>query len=175
MTLPLIFLALLAIVSGFVIFHDVGEAIGFPGGITEFVFLHEPHEYHIDWGFAAGSLAIGIVGVFLGAWMYWGGGLERSTRLAAWQPGLYDMLQNKFYFDEMYQYFIDRGVLGFSYVVSWFDRYIVNDTGVDGSAQTTGYFGFILKHAQSGKVPNYAMAIAIGVVVLAVTGLVVRG
>ena len=73
------------------------------------------------------------------------------------------------------QYAVDRGVLGISYVVSWFDRYVVNDTGVDGTAQTTGYLGFILKYLQTGKVPNYAMGIALGVVGLAVAGLVVRG
>jgi NADH-quinone oxidoreductase subunit L len=84
------------------------------------------------------------------------------------------MLRNKFYFDELYQKGIDRGVLAYSYVVSWFDRYVVNDTGVDGSAQVTSYSGFILKYLQTGRVPNYAMAITLGVVGLAVVGLLVR-
>jgi NADH-quinone oxidoreductase subunit L len=177
MTGPLIFLALLAIFAGFLIFHDVGEALGFPGGITEFIFLphHGPHRYHIDWAFAAGSLAIGIVGVFAGLFMYWGNRKDRSTQLAEWNPGLYQLIRNKFYFDELYQSAIDRGVLGVSYVVSWFDRYVVNDTGVDGSAQMTGFSGGVLKYLQTGRVPNYAMAIALGVVGLAIAGLVVRG
>ncbi|OAI38768.1 hypothetical protein AYO38_09050 [bacterium SCGC AG-212-C10] len=177
MTGPLLFLCLLAIVSGFLVFHGFGKALGFPGGITEFIFLpgEHPHRYHIDWAFAAGSVALGVIGIFSGAWMYWRGSLARSTQLAQWQPGVYDMLKNKFYFDDLYQYGIDRGVLGISFVVSWFDRYVVNDTGVDGSAQTTGYLGHILKYLQTGKVPNYAMGIAIGVVGLAVAGLVVRG
>jgi NADH-quinone oxidoreductase subunit L len=177
MTGPLIFLAVLAAVSGFVIFHDVGKALGFPGGITEFIFSahHGPHEYEIDWGFAGASLTMAIVGIWTAAWMYWGNSLKRSTALAEWNPGLYDMIKRKFYFDELYQAAIDRAVLGFSYVVSWFDRYVVNDTGVDGSAQLTGFSGGVLKYLQTGRVPNYAMAIAIGVVGLAVAGLVVRG
>jgi NADH-quinone oxidoreductase subunit L len=177
MTLPLVFLAILAAVSGLIVFHGVGKALGFPGGITEFIFLpgEHPHRYEIDWAFAAGSLIIGIVGVFTGAWFYWRGSLEKSSRLAAFQPGIYDMIKNKFYFDEMYQAVVDRVVLGFSYVVSWFDRYVVNDTGVDGTAQVTGYSGFLLKYLQTGKVPNYAMGIALGVVGLALAGLVVRG
>ena len=177
MTGPLIFLAILAATAGFVVFHDVGKALGFPGGITEFIFLpgEHPHRYEIDWAFAAASLAMAIVGIFIGAWMYWGNRLDRSTALAEWRPGLYQMIKHKFYFDEMYQAVIDRGVLGFSYVVSWFDRYVVNDTGVDGSAQITGFSGGILKYLQTGRVPNYAMAIALGVVGLAVAGLVVRG
>ncbi len=177
MTGPLMFLAVLAAVSGLVVFHDVGSALGFPGGITEFIFSahHGPHEYHIDWGFAAASLAMAVIGIFSAAWMYWGNSLSRSTVLAEWNPGLYDMIKRKFYFDELYQAVIDRGVLGFSYVVAWFDRYVVNDTGVDGTAQLTGFSGGVLKYLQTGRVPNYAMAIAIGVVGLAVAGLVVRG
>ncbi len=175
MTLPLVFLAILSVVSGLVIFHGVGRAIGFPGGITEFVFLDQPERYHVDWGLAGGSFVIATVGIFFGAWVYWGGSLARSTRMAEFQPGVYTMLQHKFYFDELYQGVVDRGVLGFSYIVSWFDRYVVNDTGVDGSAQMTGYTGFLLKYLQTGKVPNYAMAIALGVVLLAVAGLVTRG
>ncbi len=175
MTLPLCFLALLATTAGFLVFNGVGKALGFPGGITEFVFLHEPERYHINWALAGGSAAIAGFGVFFGAWMYWGNDLTRSTRLAQWNPGLYDMIRNKFYFDELYQYVIDRVVLGFSYVVSWFDRYVVNDTGVDGSAQITGYSGFLLKYLQTGRVPNYAMGIALGVLGLAIVGIAVRG
>jgi NADH-quinone oxidoreductase subunit L len=175
MTLPLIFLAILAAVAGLVVFNGVGRAIGFPGGITEFVFLETPERYHIVWSLAGGSVVLAVVGVFFGGWMYWGGNLDRSTRAAQFQPVLYQMIQRKFYFDDLYQGLIDRVVLGFSFVVSWFDRYVVNDTGVDGSAQMTGYSGFLLKHLQTGKVPNYAMGIALGVVALAAAGLVVRG
>ncbi len=175
MTFPLIFLGILAIVSGFVVFNGVGTALGFPGGLPEFIYAHGPHEYHIDWAFAGASLAAATIGIFAGAWFYWNGRLDRSTEMAQFQPGVYDMLQNKFYWDEMYQHLIDRGVLGLSYITSWFDRYVVNDTGVDGSGDVTKYSGYLLKHLQTGKVPNYAMGIALGVIVLAVAGLAVRG
>jgi len=176
MTGPLIFLAILAVVAGFVIWNDVATAIGFPAGITEFIRLHgHGHEYHFDWAFAGASLAAAVIGIVAGGWMYWQGRLDRSTKVAEWQPALYAMVKGKLYWDELYQGLINRGVLGASYITSWFDRYVVNDTGVDGSAQITGYTGFILKHFQTGKVPNYAMGIALGVVVLAVAGLAVRG
>jgi NADH-quinone oxidoreductase subunit L len=175
MTVPLVILAVLAALSGLVLIHGVGTGLGFPGGFTEFVFLEEPEKYHWNWALAGASIVISVVGIFIAAWMYWGNSLVRATRLAEIQPGVYDMLKNKFYFDEMYQYFIDRVVLGFSFVVSWFDRYVVNDTGVDGSAQFTGYAGSVLKYLQTGRVPNYAMAIALGVIGLALAGLAVRG
>ncbi len=172
---PLVFLAILAVVSGFVVFGGVGSALGFPGGITEFVYLHHPHEYSIDWGLAGLSLVISGVGIGIGAWMYWGNSLVRSTKLAEAYPTLYRWLLNKFYFDEAYQWCIDRVVLGFSYVVSWFDRNVVNNTGVDGSGEATVYGGFVLKFLQTGKLPNYAMGIALGVVGLAFAGIMVRG
>jgi NADH-quinone oxidoreductase subunit L len=175
MTFPLVFLAALALVAGFVVFNGVGKAIGFPGGITEFVFGSEgPERYHINWSVAGGSMILAGSGIFFGAWIYWNGSLARSTRLAEWNPGLYALIQRKFYFDDLYQAMIDRGVLGFSYVVSWFDRYVVNDTGVDGTAQVTGYGGYLLKFLQSGKLPNYALGIAMGVVGLAFAGLLMR-
>ena len=114
-----------------------------------------------------------MIGTFGGAWFYWNGRLDRSTVMAEWQPKVYEMVQRKFYFDDLYQFLIDRVVLGGSYLVSWFDRFAVNDTGVDGSANLTGYTGFLLKHLQTGRVPNYAMAIAAGVVALTLISLAV--
>jgi len=177
MTGPLIFLAVLSIVAGFVVWHGVGSAIGFPGGITEFVFLptEHPEKYEFDLALAALSLGISVGGIGIGAWLYWNGSLEKSTRLAEAQPRAYDLIRNKFYFDEAYQYAIDRGVLGFSYLTSWFDRYVVNDTGVNGSAEVTGYAGSVLKRLQTGRLPNYAMAIAVGVIGLSLAGLWLRG
>ncbi len=175
MTIPLMLLAALAIVSGFVVFQGVGDALGFPGGFPEFVYELTPHKFEIDWGLAAGSTAIFVTGTSFGFWMYWRGRLDRSTAVAEWQPGLYRLIDRKFFIDELYQATIDRVLLGFSYVVSWFDRYVVNDTGVDGSAQMTGYAGYLLKFIQTGRVPNYAMGIALGVLVLAGIALAAGG
>ena len=51
----------------------------------------------------------------------------------------------------------------------------LSHTGVDGSAQLTGYSGFILKFIQTGRVPNYAMAVALGVLALAAIALATAG
>ena len=175
MTGPLVFLAVLSVFAGFVVYGGVGKALGFPGGFGEFVYLHHPEVFHLDWGLAGVSTALFVIGVFGAGWLYWGGRLDRATALAQWQPKLYEMTRRKFWFDDLYQFLIDRAVLGFSYVVSWFDRFAVNDTGVDGSATLTGYAGFLLKHLQTGRVPNYALAIAAGVAALILVALAVGG
>jgi len=175
MVVPLIILALITCVVGFTVFNGVGRAMGFPGGFTEFVFLNEPERFSMNWSWAAASAAIAFGGVFFAGWLYWGNRITISTRLAEWQPGIYNMLVNKFYFDDLYQAGIDHALLGFSFVISWFDRYVVNDTGVDGMADSTRFGSSILKYVQTGKVPNYALGIALGAVGLAIAGLVVRG
>jgi len=58
--------------------------------------------------------------------------------------------------------------------IAWFDRNIVNDTGVDGSARLGVFAGFGMKFLETGKLPNYALAIVTGVIVLAIVFLVVR-
>jgi NADH:ubiquinone oxidoreductase subunit 5 (subunit L)/multisubunit Na+/H+ antiporter MnhA subunit len=64
--------------------------------------------------------------------------------------------------DDLYQALINRAIFGLASVVAWFDKRIVNETGVDGGAQTIGYFGLRLKFLQTGKIPNYALAMGIG-------------
>ncbi|MBF8286502.1 MAG: nuoL, partial [Dehalococcoidia bacterium] len=59
-------------------------------------------------------------------------------------------------------------------VIAWFDRKVVNDTGVDGSAGLGLFAGFEMKFLETGKLPNYALAIVAGVIVLAAVFMVVR-
>ncbi|MHB8574179.1 MAG: NADH-quinone oxidoreductase subunit L [Dehalococcoidia bacterium] len=169
MLLPLLGLAGLAVVAGFVAFEGVGKALGFPGGIGQFVipFGGAGELLSINTGIAVGSSVVGLLGFFVASYYWWGRG-ERAAGVARAMPELYDLVRNKFYFDDLYQGLIDYVVLGFGRVLSWFDRQVVNDTGVDGAANLAGFAGFRLKFTENGKIPSYAMAIALGVVVLSV-------
>jgi NADH-quinone oxidoreductase subunit L len=167
MTVPLLILAALAVVAGFVIFGGVGRALGFPGGIGEVVFTHEPHAFEPDWAFAATALAASVAGIGIGL-AYWGGDARRAVSARAWAPDLHQLLVNRYYIDDLYQGIIDRVILGAASVVALFDKRVVNEAGVDGGAQSIGWFGLRLKFLQTGKIPNYALAMAAGVIVLAV-------
>ena len=83
-------------------------------------------------------------------------------------PRLHRVLAEKYYVDEAYQWAIDRMVLVFGRLVAVFDRVVVNDTAVDGSAETVRSSGIQMRYIQSGRVYNYGLAMAVGVVVLAV-------
>jgi NADH-quinone oxidoreductase subunit L len=168
MTGPLVILAILAALAGVVAFSGVGTALGFPGGFTEFVYLHEPEALSLNPVLAVGSSVVVLLGLAFGAYVYWG--RNRSSLFVAWMPDLYALVVNKFYFDDLYQAIIDRVVLGIARLLAWFDRNIVNNTGVNGTAALTVWTGFKLKYQETGKLPNYAFAIVLGVVVLVVIG-----
>jgi len=169
MTLPLILLAALSVVAGFVVFEGVGEALGFDSGWFGFVYnpLEGPEEFKVDWTVAILSTVLVIMGL-AGGVAIWGGKAELSRRAAAFSPLLYRLFLNRFYIDELYQLAINYVVLAAGRVVAVFDRTVVNDTGVNGTGEATGFMGWLGKHQQTGKVPNYALAIVVGIVVIAI-------
>jgi len=173
MTLPLVLLGALTAVGGFVVFGFVGEALGFPGGFGEFVFFEDPEPFDFALDVAIFSTALAVGGIVTG-WYFWSEKAEPARRAGeALQPA-YETLRNRYYIDDAYQWVIDRVVLTLGTVVAWFDRNIVNDTAVDGSAGLGRFAGFELKFLETGKLPNYALAIVAGVIGLAVLLLVLR-
>ena len=166
MTVPLIVLAALAAVAGVVAFDGVGEAMGFAGGIGSVVFTHAPHAFAFNTGIALPATVAALAGVGIG-FAYWWGRAERAERARDWSPELHQLLVNRYYMDHLYQSIIDRVVMGLSAIVLWFDRSVVNQSGVDGGAQSIGWLGLRLKFLQTGRIPNYALAMAVGAVTLA--------
>ena len=166
MAVPLVLLAVLTLVTGFVVFDQVGEAMGFPGGIGELIFLEHPHAFEFEVWVTLASIGLVALGI-AGAWFAWVVRPELPAQAMARLRPAHALLANKFYLDDLYQAIIDRVVLTTARMLAWFDRNIVNDTGVNGPAYTTGFVSYLMKFQQTGKLPNYALAIVIGVVALA--------
>ncbi len=173
MSVPLVLLGVLTLVSGFVIFDQVGEAMGFTGGIGELIFLHEPEAFEFDVAVALGSSALVVFGI-LGGWYVWAEQPDIPRLAAERLRAVHVALVNKYYLDDFYQAIIDRVVLHGSRLLAWFDRNVVNDTGVNGTAETTGFLGYVLKFQQTGRLPNYALAMVIGVVALAIVAFTLK-
>jgi NADH-quinone oxidoreductase subunit L len=176
MSVPLIILAVLAVISGFVVFEGVGKALGFHSGWLGFVYnlAEGPEKFHVNWTLSILSVVLVTPAILAGVWL-WGGSAEPSRRAGEFSPLLYRLFYNRFYIDEAYQFAIDRIVLAAGRVVAVFDRVIVNDTGVDGPGEATGFLAWAGKYAQTGKLPNYALGIVIGVVVIAAVAFGYRG
>jgi len=171
MTVPLLLLAALTLVAGFVVFDFVGEALGFPGGIGKFVYANEAEGFDFNVWIAIASTFLAGGGIAAG-WFFWSGTAERAERAAERLRPLHLLFLNRFYFDDAYQWVINSIVLTLGKLTAWFDRTIVNDMGVDGSAHLGYFTGFEMKFLESGKLPNYALAISAGVVVIAIAFLV---
>ncbi len=173
MTVPLLLLAAITVVSGFLVFSSVGEALGFPGGFGEFVFFEEPEAFHFSASVGGLSIALAIAGVLAAAYIWPGRTAIPQLARERLRP-LYLLFANKYYIDDIYQGAVDRVVLGAGAILAWFDRNVVNDTAVDGSAGVGVMGGFLMKLSQTGKLPNYALAISLGVIGIAIVFMVAR-
>ena len=172
---PLVILATLATFAGFIALDQVGQALGFVGGIGQIVFLEHPHEFtHPDWLLAGIATLSSLAGIGIGV-AFWHGDARRAVAARGWAPDLHALLVNRYYMDNLYQGIIDRVILGLAGVVAWFDKRIVNETGVDGGAQAIGYLGYRLKFLQTGRIPNYALGMAVGLVTIAVIAFGTQG
>jgi NADH-quinone oxidoreductase subunit L len=165
MAIPLVLLAIATVFIGFV---------GFPPEDGEFQhFLHHafehvhPHEVSMTmtWTFAIISTVAALAGL-LGAYLTYLRGSISAEALADRFPVVYRFLYNKWYFDELYNAFIVQPLKNFA-VFLW----KVVDVGVIDAAVNgvgTGIAGLSqrLRHVQTGLVANYALAIALGMVVI---------
>lgn len=160
MTLPLLLLAFFSVTVGFI-------AIGWTpeyGGFADF--LVDEGRFHLEIWLTVVSLALAGAGVGLGWLIYYKGKISHQ-KIAAKFPAVHRLLVNKYYIDEMYQWVIDRAVLALGRLIAFFDRAVVNDGAVDGSALATRMSAVGLKFVQTGKLYNYGMAMGLGVVALA--------
>jgi NADH-quinone oxidoreductase subunit L len=171
MSWPLIVLAVPTLIGGFVVFHGVGKALGFPGGFPEFVYSHEPEKFKFALDTAVISTVLAGGGAALGYFL-WQLRYDLVERIRTTFRPIATLFERRYYIDELYQFIIDRIIMGVSGIVAWFDRNVVNDTGVDGSAGLGYFAGRELKYTETGKLPNYALAIAAGIVIIAILFLV---
>ncbi|HXG35750.1 MAG TPA: NADH-quinone oxidoreductase subunit L [Dehalococcoidia bacterium] len=166
MSVPLLVLGALAAITGFWAFDGVGEALGFPGGIAEFVFFEEAKEFEFPVFEAIVSSIAAVAGILLAGYL-WSGAAEPAQRLRQTFRPVHVLWVNRYYMDHAYQWVINNVILVLGGIIAWFDRNVVNDTGVDGSGGLAAFSGFTMKFSQTGKLPNYALGIVVGVIVLA--------
>jgi NADH-quinone oxidoreductase subunit L len=195
MTIPLILLAIPSVMLG--IFLTWGgpplwpDGTGLLEGWLEPVFaaseayLHEtPAGFElagIDGALIVISVAAAALGLSLGIWLFGffrNGGRPRLVERIASANGvtrfLYRASLNKWWFDDLnHLLFI---VIGGRVAAGlwWFDRVIVDGT-VNGIGEATRNAGGGLRRIQTGRVQNYALGIAIGLLVMAGSFLVIAG
>lgn len=159
MVAPLIVLAVLSLMFGCLAFNWTDSY----KGIVHFI---DPNQkFHLDILLSVVSGLLAILGLLIG-WAVYSKQLVSSDRIVLRFRIVHKLISNKYYIDEIYQWVIDRVILKFSNLVANFDRIVVNDVGVDGSAWTIMLSALRIRYLQSGKLYNYGMGMVLGIVSL---------
>lgn len=182
MTVPLMILAGLALVGGWIGFPDAiahgGDKFG---AWLEPVFAPAKailnaghHPEHPSMAFEVllmgVSLGIAIVGLLVAYWMY----VKKPVLADKAQEaagGLHTLVYNKYWMDELYDVLFVNSIVGLSrFLWKWFDEGVI-DGIVNGTATVVRGWSGLLRQVQTGLVKDYALSILVGV--LAVIGYLV--
>ena len=155
MLFPVVMLTIVAIFLGMVAI-PMGEFKGFTS------FVEQESKFHIIPWLLVVSLLIAILGVVVG-WLYYGKSRLSHKSMALRLGFMYKGALKGFWIDAIYQFVIDRIVLESGRLIATFDRIVINDTGIDGSAKSVLLSALKVRLIQTGKIYNYGTAMAFGV------------
>ena len=166
---PIALLGILTLVFGFTAPDWLDNVLGLPGEATGFAsfILDKADSFHEHVVLAAISSVVALAGIAMGLLLYRQGmklpdGVDRAL------APVRTLASNKYYLDDAYQWTIDRVVLATGTATAWFDRHVVNNTGVDGSGKITALASRVLRRHQTGQVSNYILVISAGTLIFVV-------
>lgn len=154
MAFPLVFLAVVTCVGGFIPF---GEFISSNG---------QPYPIHLDIQIAVISVVIALVAIGLATWIYARPQQQVADSLSKRFAGLHNVAFHRFYMDDAYQFVAHKIIFGLiSTPIAWFDRHVID-----------GFFNFLawgsdatgesIKTFQSGRIQQYAVVFLCGALTL---------
>ena len=169
---PLYILAFLAFVGGYIgLPHILGGGAWFEHFLAPVIATaHQTHEaVHHSVSTEYLLMLLSIVAALLGitvAYSYYIKNPDKPKQLAVKAAGLYKLILNKYYVDEIYDYTIIKPLYLLS-LIFWriFDVRIV-DGFVNGLAKFFGVMSERFRVMHTGLVRNYALAFLVGVVIL---------
>lgn len=160
MTIPLLFLAVLSILAGYM-------------GIPEFLAPAFPaaggggghHEGSAAMGIMLTATAMGLLGIAGAYWVYVKSpGLP--DRLANQWRSLYQFSLNKWFVDEAYDRTVVMTTLNLADRLWKRVDIAVIDGAVNGVARAVAWGGWVTRRLQSGQAQNYALAMTVGAAVI---------
>ncbi|MQL52189.1 NADH-quinone oxidoreductase subunit L [Desulfofundulus thermobenzoicus] len=168
MTVPLIILAVLSAVGGLV---------GTPWANvwSQWIFFGHPHHGEPNYWVMIGSIVLAVLGIYLAYQLYYVDKAKvKAKELSRRFHGLYTLLYNKYYIDEIYLWFNHTIIDGAAKLFYLFDIYVVDGIIVNGLGHLTCLFGEGLRVTNTGRLQNYALVFFLGVlavvIALAFTG-----
>lgn len=154
MTAPLIILAVISCVAGFIPFGHFVSSNG-----TEY-------SIHINKAVATTSVVFALIAIFIATIMYKGGysrltrGINRNLR------GLMGAAYNRFYIDDIWLFVTKKIIFNcISKPIAWFDKKII-DGSLDKLASGTQRLASLIRPLQSGNVQSYSVWFLSGAIIL---------
>ncbi len=164
MRLPLLVLAALAVVSGF---------LGHEWGFGSWVYFGHAHEGAIDPTVAGVSTALTLLALAI-AYLVYVKKVVAADAIADRLGIFYTLSYHKYYIDEIYAAFRQVFVDGCGKVFYWIDIYIV-DGFVNALALAVRFMSGVLSFFESGQTQFYAAVVIFGAVLLALLGVYYAG
>ena len=154
MTLPLMLLAVVTIIAGFIPF---GHFISSNG---------EAYNIHLDWSVAGTSIAVAVVSIAIATYIYAGSRQPVADTLAHRFKGLWTAAYHRFYLDEVYQFITHRVIFAcISTPIAWFDRHVI-DGFMNFLAWATRASAEEVQPMQSGRIQAYVIWFLSGIILL---------
>lgn len=150
MTIPLMILAAVTCVAGFIPF---GEFISSDG---------TAYTIHLDPQVAITSVCVAVVAILIATRLYRKGGFTTPSQLR----GLNNAAMHRFYIDEVYLFITKKVIFAcVSTPIAWFDRHVI-DGFMNCLATGTQWVSIGIRKLQSGNVQQYAFVFLIGALAL---------
>jgi NADH-quinone oxidoreductase subunit L len=188
MTIPLMVLAVLSVIGGYIgiphilggrnFFHEFLAPVlgGAPEGTGETAFflirpvfasssVVEGSGVNMELLLMKVSVAIALIGILVAFYLYiWK--TDVPQRLAKRFNIIYTLVFNKYYVDEIYEFlFVNSTKRLGTFLWRRFDEGVV-DRGVNLVAALMGWLGGMMRRLQTGSVQNYALGIILGAVII---------
>jgi len=178
MTVPLVILAGLSVVAGFIglpaVISETGNRIGtFLGPVfPELPALSghgeaaAPLSHGTEWLLLLASTVVAAAGVLLGLKWYAAEEGRIPARIAASMPGVYALVRDKFRVDELYDAIFVRPFQALARMLWKVVDVLIIDGILNAGAFLVELAGDLLRFIQTGNVRNYALTFFVGVVAL---------
>jgi NADH-quinone oxidoreductase subunit L len=162
MLVPLIILAVLSAVGGFVGIHNGFEHFLEPVFRSEFPKTITEGSGNTEWLLMGISVLFAFTGLVL-AYVLYVSKPYLPDKIAASMNGFYELVLNKYYVDEIYAKVFVKPLVDGSTKILWqgVDRRVIDDT-VNNAADGARHVSDEVRHMQSGNVRSYAGWIASG-------------
>jgi NADH-quinone oxidoreductase subunit L len=169
MTMPLVILAVFALISGLFMFFGLGDMLAFQGvaidGVEHGIELFtNPYTYL--------TLALAAIGIGIAYLMYVKKSINPGKFNKDGQSWLYKALTKRWWFPDLYNQISWKLGYGVAKGVNYVDRQIVDGT-VNGLSSAVVGGGDVLSKVQTGHVQDYSSIVLLGVSVLSVLFLIV--